>query len=399
MLDNFYLRKIFAYCIAKLNFIISTNYFNIYFNERTLIFILIQFINNLSESKLFVIINLKMSTSSFFAKFRGCLIGALVGDCLGAPFEGEERVSISSLCNYFQEWLKDGPKTKLLKYTDDTAATRAVASSLIDCRGFDPSDMAQKLAEEYHREPDRGYGSGAITLFEKLRDDNYKDPFGPAKELFGGSGSYGNGAAMRISPVALYLHQQPKQLVELSHRCALLTHAHTLGYTGAILHSLAVNRVLTLGITDQFDFTAFIGYLRTELDEINASKIWGEKLKTVEHLLSQNPQPSGPEVAQILGNGIAATESVPTALYCFLNSFRPLPDWQTDHGFERALFLAISLGGDTDTIASMACSLAGAFYGIDDIPSALRISCEGWEFSQNLADKLLSLAEEKGHSL
>lgn len=61
-----------------------------------------------------------------------------------------------------------------------------------------------RFSEEYFREPNRGYGGTVINVFSQLRDEDYKDPHGPAKLSFEGHGSGGNGAAMRIAPLALY---------------------------------------------------------------------------------------------------------------------------------------------------------------------------------------------------
>ena len=63
--------------------------------------------------------------------------------------------------------------------------------------------LLNSFVKEYYEEPLRGYGGNVINVFEQLKADNCKDPHGPAKKQFGGSGSYGNGGAMRISPAAL----------------------------------------------------------------------------------------------------------------------------------------------------------------------------------------------------
>lgn len=107
---------------------------------------------------------------SLASRFRGCMLGSLIGDCLGQPFEGEERpISKSVLNSYFEKLhdsnLKGDFKNtglasiccKILTkqsffsilapykaYTDDTAMTFSVAQSLINKNRFDPQDMAKK---------------------------------------------------------------------------------------------------------------------------------------------------------------------------------------------------------------------------------------------------------------
>ena len=85
----------------------------------------------------------------------------------------------------------------------------------------------------------------------------------------------------------------------------------------------------------------------------------------------------------LLGNGVEAHESVPTAIYTFLR----YPD-----SFADVVGYAISLGGDTDTIASMAGAVSGAYLGLDAIPEAWRENVEGSARLQELADSLHVLA-------
>ncbi|XP_023240376.1 poly(ADP-ribose) glycohydrolase ARH3-like [Centruroides sculpturatus] len=322
-------------------------------------------------------------------KFRGCLAGALLGDCLGAPFEGMQRVSTSKLTDEFRKWSEKEPGRKPLPYTDDTACTWALARSLLDSEGFQAVDAARKFTEEYFRDPNRGYGSNVVKVFGKLKDDDYRDVFGPAREQFEGRGSYGNGAAMRTAPLALWLHRRPRTLAEKAEECARLTHAHPVGCGGAVLQSLALSRAALF--LERPDPARWVADLLCPVDSTGALDA---KLKMVEELSGRANPPSTEEVVSRLGHGLSAAESVPTALYCFLRGFRPLKEWPTDNGAERTLFYAVSLGGDTDTIASMAGALAGAFYGIECLPQNLLRSCEGWEEALNLADQLHELAGE-----
>ena len=66
-----------------------------------------------------------------------------------------------------------------------------------------------RFSKEFEKEPGRGYGGNVITVLRALADPNLKDLFQPAREQFGGSGSYGNGGGMRISPLGLFYYQKP----------------------------------------------------------------------------------------------------------------------------------------------------------------------------------------------
>lgn len=147
--------------------------------------------------------------SKLLDKFRGTLVGALAGDCLGLFFEG---LSIKPIPI---EEVKDSmAKNDKAIYSDDSAMTRAICRSLIEKQGFNLEHMAGEFRDEYFKEPYRGYGEGVVEVFKKLKTCKYDDMRTPAKEQFGGSGSFGNGGAMRISPIAL-LSKDPKSLIEV----------------------------------------------------------------------------------------------------------------------------------------------------------------------------------------
>jgi poly(ADP-ribose) glycohydrolase ARH3 len=80
-----------------------------------------------------------------------------------------------------------------------------------------------------------GYGGHIVNIFHKLQAQKFKDPFGPAKEQFGGEGSYGNGGAMRVAPLALFCHSDYKELINSVQQSAEITHTHKQGYNGTIL--------------------------------------------------------------------------------------------------------------------------------------------------------------------
>jgi len=84
--------------------------------------------------------------------------------------------------------------------------TKLVATSLLQNRKYNPVDMASRFSEEYFNEPFRGYGSGVVSIFDKWqhKEITEENVYVPSNEQFDGSGSYGNGGAMRVAPVALF---------------------------------------------------------------------------------------------------------------------------------------------------------------------------------------------------
>lgn len=273
-------------------------------------------------------------------RFRGLMVGGLVGDCLGRPFEGARIVPD----HLIDEVVGRGYR---MPYSDDTVLAIALTESLLARGGFDGAGMANRFVEAWSDQPERGYGSNVVLLFGSVkRGANWKQA---AESQFSGAGSYGNGGAMRVAPVALWGYPDLAETIELAIETARVTHTHPVGVEGAVIQAVAAHHALF----DDFDGDALLSQLRglIETDQFT------ERMATLEKCLSRDDD----ERARLhLGNWVAADRSVLTALYAFL-----LGD-----GFEDTIRRAIRLGGDTDTIAAMAGALAGARYGLTSIPDS-----------------------------
>ncbi|XP_001380688.2 ADP-ribosylhydrolase ARH3 isoform X1 [Monodelphis domestica] len=339
------------------------------------------------------------------SRFRGCLAGALLGDCLGAVYEAHDDVTMASLLSHVgslepEPGAKGSARTEALYYTDDTAMTRALVQSLLAKEAFDEVDMAKRFAQEYKKDPDRGYGAAVITVFKKLLNPKCIDVFEPARAQFNGKGSYGNGGAMRVAGISL-AYSNTKDVQKFARLSAQLTHASSLGYNGATLQALAVH----LALQGESSREQFLQQLLDHMEEVeNDDRSLSEarelgmeerpylnKLKKIGEFLEQGLM-TKEEVLSELGNGIAAFESVPTAIYCFLRCMAPDPAIPaTFNSLQRTLIYSISLGGDTDTIATMAGAIAGAYYGMEQVPESWQQSCEGYEETDVLARNLHQL--------
>jgi poly(ADP-ribose) glycohydrolase ARH3 len=308
-----------------------------------------------------------MALQQLQARFRGVLLGVAVGDALGAPFEGARRIQESDLQQMERE---PGP----LVYTDDTHMTLGMAESLVERRGFDGAHMAGVFARNFAADPWRGYGAGPPQVFRLMERGVPWNQAGRA--LFGGSGSFGNGAAMRVAPAALLAFRDLEQVAWLARQTAVITHAHELGLEGAVLQASAIALILQHPPDIPLDSGSLVQALRARMQ----TPLYVQKLERIQALL---PDASREEVIAQLGNGIEAYEAVPAALYAFLRHAR---------SFREAVVYAISLGGDTDTIASMAGALSGAHLGEEAIPALWREEVEGAARLRELAVALLFLA-------
>lgn len=151
-----------------------------------------------------------MDGPSILSKFRGSILGTLVGDCCGAPFEGQsllrggERLLLRKNLDRLEGPFFSGKQNKNVwkiyfftqiifkltapekAYSDDTVMTRSIARTLIDHNGINQTELCKNFVREYLREPYRGYGEGVVTVFRKLRQSRFSNVLAPAQEQFGG---------------------------------------------------------------------------------------------------------------------------------------------------------------------------------------------------------------------
>jgi poly(ADP-ribose) glycohydrolase ARH3 len=298
----------------------------------------------------------------------GALLGAACGDALGAPFEGTANVDPS----VFAGWAR---ASRPLRWTDDTALLLATAEHLVATEGhIDTESLARDYAEAWAAEPDRGYGTGPVHIFTDVLAR--RDWRTTTASLFGGSGSHGNGAAMRVAPIGLLPNLRLPQVADLARRSAAVTHVHPLGMEGAVIQAVAVaiaarGRHLPLSPTD---------FLRAVSGELQLSE-YRLGLQAAHALVRLAKEPS--DVAEHLGNDTSAASTVPAALTAFLRH----PDDPA-----QALRFAILIGGDTDTIAAMTGAIAGARCGATALPPTWLERLEQRHRIECLASKLHQLS-------
>jgi len=299
------------------------------------------------------------------SKFLGALVGTVVGDALGAPFEGWHRVRREDIETVAE-------RRQLLLYTDDTHMMIGIAESLVRARGFDGEDMAQCFVRNYELEPYRGYGPGPPRIFRLIRGGEAWDK--AAQKLYGG-GSYGNGSAMRIAPVGVLYYDDTVELREVAYKSSQITHAHNLGKQGAALQAGAIALATSLEPSVPLDRDNFLARLADYVQD----DVFRHKLSSIKELLAGS---DSDRVVAELGHGIEAFNSVPAAIYSFL---------AYPHSFAEAVLYAISLGGDTDTIGAMTGAISGAHLGVEAIPTGWEEKLENGTYIEELAGKLWNL--------
>ncbi len=202
--------------------------------------------------------------------------------------------------------------------TDDSILTIAVADALL--RGEDFGSALRRYCRAY---PDAGYG-GRFLQWAAGDDD-------------AAGNSFGNGSAMRVAPTGWYARTL-KEALDLARQSALPTHNHPEGLKGAGAVAAAI-------------------FLARDGQGKNAIRHY------VEQTFGYDLRPTPDEIRPGYSFDMTCQGSVPEAFSCFLNS--------TD--FEDSLRTAVSIGGDSDTLACITGSMAEAFYG--GVPDDLRDWC------------------------
>ena len=259
------------------------------------------------------------------------LYGAFLGDIIGSPYEFDRGDKTKDFPLFNEE----------SHYTDDSVMTIAVAEALLKVdrdadKDTTTNEIIKSMLKWGRKYPHAGYGG---RFRNWLKEDNPK-PYG----------SYGNGSAMRVS-AAGWLYDTLERTREVARWTAEVSHNHPEGIKGAEATASAI-------------FLARTGKTKEEIKNYIINEFNYDLSRTLDEI---RPNYHHVESCQ---------ETVPEAITAFLES--------TD--FEDAIRNAVSLGGDTDTLACITGSIAEAFYGV---PKELIIECR-----KRLSKEILLVVDE-----
>jgi len=238
------------------------------------------------------------------------MLGAIIGDIVGSRFEWRNIKTKDFI--FFAD---------RCEFTDDTVMTLAIAAALVEWqqkKGSLQKKVIKKMQRFGRLYPYAGYGG----MFSNWLASSNPTPYN----------SYGNGAAMRISSVA-YAGNTLDQVKDLSWQVTAVTHNHSEGIKGAEATAVAIFLART-----------------------------GKKLAEIKSVIEKEYYPLNDTLDEIRPTyrfNETCQGTVPQALLAFFQSV----------SFEDAIRNAVSLGGDSDTIAAICGSVAEAYYGI---PSSIK---------------------------
>ena len=249
------------------------------------------------------------------------MLGTVIGDIIGSVYEFKNHRSKDVLPLFHPQ----------VRFTDDTVCTVAIADALVS--GTDPKATLIEWCRRYAE--NGGWGKQFALWF---MDDN-PQPYG----------SWGNGAAMRISPVGL-LASSEDEVIGWADAATAITHNHPEGIDSARAVALAIfwARHKTPPQTIATQLTERFGYdLKPTPDDIRPTYTRTER----------------------------AAGSVPQAIICALHST----------SYEDAIRNAVSIGGDSDTIAAIAGGIAEALHGVPET-----IAVQAWAYLPKEMQEVLS---------
>jgi ADP-ribosylglycohydrolase len=278
------------------------------------------------------------------------LCGLRVGDALGETLFGEpeevlRRISHCQLPIH-------------ATWTDDTLMAASVASELIDRKGRLNSDT---LMESFaaHFDISRGYGHLTTELLHAFRTGGPWETL--RRDVFGGLGSWGNGAAMRVPPLGAYWFDDLEHAASAAREQARVTHAHVEAAEGAAAVAVGAALAAASRGTPAPDSDSF---LATIVGLIRPGKVRDglERAITMENA-------SSADAAKELGSGreVAAFDTVPFAL------------WSASHNlsdYEGGFWSTVAGLGDRDTTCAIAGGVIGARVGVAGVPMKMRVVVE-----------------------
>lgn len=227
------------------------------------------------------------------------MIGAIVGDIIGSYYEFNPIKT--------KEFELFPPNSE---FTDDTILTIAIAKSILDNEPY-----LNNIIDFAKRYPS-SYGSHFLAWLKGEEHLPYN--------------SWGNGSAMRVSPIGWAFDTKEKVLLEAK-KSAQITHNHPEGIKGAQATALSI-------------FMARKGATKEEIRKEISNRFGYDLNRTVE------------KIRPYYKFEVSCQKSVPESIICFLDST----------SFEDCIRNAISLGGDADTMVAIAGGIAKAYYGIPD---------------------------------
>lgn len=291
------------------------------------------------------------------SRYRGCLLGLAVGDAVGTTLEFKRPGTFEPI----DDMVGGGPfNLDPGQWTDDTSMTLCLATSLIECNGFDANDQMQRYCRWWHE----GYLSSTGNCFDigntvsdaPRRYEATGNPFAGSTD----PDTTGNGSIMRLAPVPMFYAQDMDAAEHYAAESSRTTH----GTIECVDACRLLARMLVRALRGESKADVLLADAdRPALADRIAAIARGGYL--------------GKSMNEVRGTGYVV-QSLEAALWAF----------DSTTNFRDAVLAAANLGDDADTTAAICGQVAGAFYGDQDIPKPWLTRLAFQENIAALADRL-----------
>ncbi len=263
-------------------------------------------------------------------RFVGTILGAAVGDALGAPVEFMTAQEIANRYGTVREMIGGGSYNwGRGEYTDDTSMMLCIAESLADQQKYYPEDIARRFVSWYRSNP-KDIGGTTQEALTRLCE-------GVPLRHCGVREKPTNGSIMRCAPLSLIYYHNEEALIEVSREVSAITHSHPEAELSCVFINVMISQLL-MGVNKKAAYAHAVEKTG-KIDRSFIKNYIGS---------SYNPEPR---------KGLAVN-----TLLLATGSFLAA------RSFEEAVVRAVNLGGDTDTTGSVTGALAGAYFGRPGIP-------------------------------
>ena len=281
-------------------------------------------------------------------RFRGCLLGLAVGDALGTTREFEERDTYKHIV----DMIGGGPfRLQPGQWTDDTSMALCLTNSLIEMNGFDAADQMERYVHWWRE----GYLSSTGECFDiGMTTSDALESFEDTGDPYSGSAdpySAGNGSLMRLAPVPMFYASSPEQAIYYSAESSKTTHAA----------DEAVDAC-----------RYFAGLLVGALNGVDKDTLLSPRYSPIEGLWKANPLAKN--VAAIADGSFKrkSRDQISSSGYVVHTLEAVLWAFYHTQNFRDGALKVVNLGDDADTTGAIYGQIAGAHYGLPDIPPSWR---------------------------
>ena len=299
-------------------------------------------------------------------RYRGALLGLAAGDALGTTLEFKPPGTFIPI----DDMIGGGPFGLMPgQWTDDTSMALCLAESLIECGEFDPVDQLSRYVRwkrtGHHSSTGRCFDVGGTVRAALARFERHSEPWSGSTDEY----SAGNGSIMRLAPVPLFFAPDPEAAIARAADSSRTTHGAREAVDGC--RYLAALIVGALQGRSKEDLTS---PLFTPVPDLWAREPLAPKIHAVASgsFLAREPP-------AIRGSGYVVS-SLEAALWAFAKST----------SFEHGALLAVNLGDDADTTGAVYGQIAGAYYGVEDIPERWRRRLARLDTLENCATRLMN---------